>query len=99
MCACIACESIHKEVGRQVRWRKIRHMPPVSFGASEEQEGASRSRQGTNALEDRAGMAYCGDAKHEQASSLSHEKVATPPRRAKGKEKKILTPMNHYNEL
>ena len=35
----------------------------------------------------RAGMVYWGDAKHEQASSQSHEGVAPPPRRAKRKVK------------
>ena len=31
-------------------------------------------------LEGRTGMVYWGDAKHEQASSLSHERVASPPK-------------------
>ena len=30
-------------------------------------------------LEGRTGMVYWGDAKHEQASSLSHERVGPPP--------------------
>ena len=38
-------------------------------------------------LEDKVGMAYWGDAKHEQASSLLHGGVVSPPRRAKRKEK------------
>ena len=33
----------------------------------------------TLGLEGRTGMAYWGDAKHEQVSSLSHEKVDPPP--------------------
>ena len=37
-----------------------------------------------------------GDAKHEQANSLSHGRVA-PPRRAKIKEK--MAHVNHYNDL
>ena len=52
---------------------------------SDEQEGASRSRQALG-LEGRTGMVYWGDAKHEQASSLSHERGWPPPRRAKRKE-------------
>ena len=38
-------------------------------------------------LEGRSGMVDRGDAKHEQASSLSHGGIAPPPRRAKRKEK------------
>ena len=48
-------------------------------------------------LEDRAGVVYWGDAKHAQASSLSHERVGPPSEGPKEKEK--LTPMNHHNEL
>ena len=44
-------------------------------------------------LEGRTGMVYW----HEQASSLSHERVAPPPEGPK--EKKILTPMKHHNGL
>ena len=31
-------------------------------------------------LDGRAGVAYLGDEKHEQASSLSHERAALPPK-------------------
>ena len=48
-------------------------------------------------LDGRTGMVYWGDAKHEQASSFSHERVAPPPEGPK--EKKILTPMKHHNGL
>ena len=45
----------------------------LATSTSDEQGGGSRSRQGTEALEDRAAMAYWGDVKHKQASTLSHE--------------------------
>ena len=48
-------------------------------------------------LDGRTGMVYWGDAKHEQASSLSHERGWPPPRRAKRKEK--ITPMSYHKAL
>ena len=72
---------------RSSHWRPPRQplAPEVVLRASgplrppsDEQEGASRSRQALG-LEGRTGMVYWGDAKHEQASSLSHERVGPPP--------------------
>ena len=63
------------------------------FRPSDEQEGASRSRQGTKALKDRDGW-YTGEMR--RMSKPAPSRMRAPPPAEGLKEEKRLTPMNHH---